>query len=191
MKRFGKVLAAMAGVVALIGIGSSASADHVGDGTELDHSGQGTGPDGECSDVRFNPEVPAGSQLWQFNLTNLGGGAAQARIDAEFDDNTSVTDLAPGLNGGGNGNLAHFFVHTEIGANLVSATAHFDGAAAENPQFTVSHCNAGEEIDNGEDNGDDENGDEEEEEEVVEEEVEVEVDVEAAPPVKVQPVFTG
>lgn len=179
MKAFSKLLVAVLSVLALMGIGSIASADHVGDGTELDHTGQGTNPDGTCEDVRGEPDS---GQIWHFVLTGQTQSPADARIDASFDDGTTVTDLGPTDTPG---QTAHFFVTTSFGAALLSATAHFDGAqAGANPQFVVSHCETTELP------PPDDDDKKEDDDDRVDDEVEDEAPT-PAPAVVVQPTVTG
>lgn len=120
--------------------------------TSLDHTGQGTNDDGTCAS--FEGDAEADEQVWQFNLTGQSN-PEDATMDAEFDDGTSVSGLEPGATPG---QVAHFFVTTEEGAALTSATAFFDSEQAGNPQFTVSHCSTGESDGNGDDDDNGENG---------------------------------
>jgi hypothetical protein len=96
----------------------------------------GTNADGSCES--FEPDgVPAGKQVWQFNLTQTQSGAT---MSASFSDGTTVTNKAEDDH---NGKTSKWFIQTDLGAKLDSASATFtpDG---ENSQFVVSHCTAGE-----------------------------------------------
>lgn len=184
MKRLGKVVVAMAAAVALIAVASPAHAE------DIVWSGQGT-DNGVCSNIQFDPSVPAGSQIWQINL-NPVTNPSSARLTASFSDGTNVADKAPDSAQGAN---AQFLVTTSLGATLQSASATFESHQG-NTQITVSHCRVGEE-----------KKEEKKEEEIkkvevveevekvdVVEEVEVVTEVveaEVAVPVAVQPALTG
>jgi hypothetical protein len=96
----------------------------------------GTNADGTCETFEGQPPQPGGTQTWQFNLTQ---SAAVATMSASFSDGTVVTDKPEDER---DGKTAKWFIVTDAGAALTSATATFtpDG---ENSQFVVSHCTAG------------------------------------------------
>jgi hypothetical protein len=97
----------------------------------------GTNPDGSCASFQQDG-VPAGKQEWQFNLTNTQAGAT---LTASFSDGTSVTNKAEDDH---NGNTSFWFIQTDLGAKLISATATFTPAGPGNSNLVVSHCVAGE-----------------------------------------------
>lgn len=154
-----KLLAALISVTTVIVVtpGTALAAP-----TSLEHTGQGTNDDGTCEQIVPDEDLAPGEQVWHFVLTGQDDPGA-ATMDAEFNDDTSVTDLAPERTPG---QTAHFFVTTDAGASLDSATAYFDTEqAGANPQFVVSNCFGGGENGNGNGNGDDngngeQNGDE-------------------------------
>lgn len=150
-----RLLAVLISVTAVV-IGTSVAA--LAAPTSLEHTGQGTNADGTCETLEQDDDVAAGQQVWHFVLTGQNE-PGDATMDAEFDDGTTVTDLAPESTPG---QTAHFFVTTAEGAALTSATAHFDtDQAGANPQFVVSNCFIGDGEDDGNgDNGEDGNGDE-------------------------------
>ena len=142
MRRHGMLFVAVVSAFALLAIGSVAEAQQ----TSLPHTGQGTNADGTCGSFQEPGEgdpVPGpGRQIWQFNLTQQGN-PEDARMDATFNDGTVITGAAPDRTAG---MVAMWFIETDLGAALESATAFFDqGQAGANPQFVVSHCIAGEE----------------------------------------------
>lgn len=145
-----KLLAGLACATAMV-LGAPTTA--FAEPTSLEHSGQGVNDDGTCAQFEQdddNVTVGEGEQAWHFVLTSQGE-PGEATMDADFDDGTSVSGQTPAFT---SGQVAHFYVITSEGAALTSATAHFDSdQAGGNPQFTVSHCVAGENGENGE-NGD-------------------------------------
>jgi hypothetical protein len=108
----------------------------------IEWTGQGT-DNGVCADVEVDAEVPAGSQLWHFVLNQQGDPGATT-MAAEFSDGTNVSGHSPADT---SGPVAHFFVLTDAGAVLLSATAFPAGEQGANPQFVVSGCFVGEDDD--------------------------------------------
>jgi hypothetical protein len=180
MKRFGKVLAAMAGVVALVGIGSTATAQELGKidpGDLQEHC-----PDHEDLEADGQKVTASGDPASADETITVDGIEVQVVIDGEhvsfFDSDGDPIDVEFCIKAG---NAAGGILTGSGGSVIWSA----NGEGSPDISYVVVYRVF-----------DEENGDEEEEEEVVEEVVEVEVvevevEVEAAPPVKVQPVFTG
>jgi non-reducing end alpha-L-arabinofuranosidase len=100
----------------------------------INYTGQGT-TNGACGQFIDDPSVPAGKQVWQFNLTQTQSGAT---MSASFSDGTTVTNKAEDNH---TGKVSKWFIQTDLGATVTSASASFtpDGP---NSQFTVSHCTA-------------------------------------------------
>ena len=117
-------------VAALVALAIPAAAD------TIQFTGQGTNADGSCGQFEGQPPAPGGTQTWQFNLTQTQAGAT---MSASFSDGTTVTNKPEDDH---NGNTSFFFVVTDAGATLTSASATFTPSGA-NSQFVVSHCTAG------------------------------------------------
>ena len=100
-------------------------------------TGQGTNADGTCKTFEGQPPPAGGTQTWQFNLTGTQPGAT---MSASFSDGTTVTDKPEDDH---NGNTSFWFIVTDAGASLQSASATFTPVENGNPQFVVSHCTAG------------------------------------------------
>jgi len=98
----------------------------------INYTGQGT-TNGACDTFEQDAGVPAGKQVWQFNLTQTQAGAT---MSATFSDGTTVTNKAEDAH---NGKTSFWFITTDLGATVSSASATFtpDGP---NSQFVVSHC---------------------------------------------------
>jgi hypothetical protein len=98
----------------------------------INYTGQGT-TNGACDTFEQDAGVPAGKQVWQFNLTQTQAGAT---MSATFSDGTTVTNKAEDAH---NGKTSFWFITTNLGATVSSASANFtpDGP---NSQFVVSHC---------------------------------------------------
>lgn len=92
-------------------------------------SGNGT-TNGFCSDVREDPSVPAGQQVWQFNLTQPGSEPHELR--ATFDPDGPKTHDSYTATGS-----VRFLVTTSLGAQLLSAEAD---NGTSNSNLVVSHC---------------------------------------------------
>jgi len=121
----------LAAVVALlVAMAIPAAAD------TIQFTGQGT-DNGACGSFEGQPPGPGGTQTWQFNLTGTEAGAT---MSASFSDNTTVTDKPEDTH---NGNTSMWFIVTDAGATVISASATFTPAPNGNPQFVVSHCTAG------------------------------------------------
>jgi hypothetical protein len=114
--------------LATFGFVGTAAAD------SINYTGQGT-TNGACGQFIDDPSVPAGQQVWQFNLTQTQSGAT---MSASFSDGTTVTNKAEDNH---TGKVSKWFIQTALGATVTSASANFtpDGP---NSQFTVSHCTA-------------------------------------------------
>jgi hypothetical protein len=94
----------------------------------------GTNADGSCA----NFQAPAsGTQTWHFNLTGTEAGAT---LTASFSDGTTVTNQPEDQH---QGNTSFWFIVTDAGAKLISATATFTPAPNGNPHLVVSDCAAG------------------------------------------------
>jgi hypothetical protein len=112
---------------ALVALAIPAAAD------TIQFTGQGTNADGSCA----NFQAPAsGTQTWHFNLTQTQAGAT---MSASFSDGTTVTNKPEDDH---NGNTSFWFIVTDAGATLTSASATFTPSGA-NSQFVVSDCAAG------------------------------------------------
>jgi hypothetical protein len=118
-------------VAAVVALALPAAAD------TIQFTGQGTNADGSCGTFEGQPPAPGGTQTWQFNLTGTEAGAT---MSASFSDGTTVTDKPEDDH---NGNTSMWFIVTDAGATLTSASATFTPAPNGNPQFVVSHCTAG------------------------------------------------
>ena len=117
-------------IAALVALAIPAAAD------TIQFSGQGTNADGSCGQFEGQPPAPGGTQTWQFNLTQTQAGAT---MSASFSDGTTVTNKPEDDH---NGNTSMWFIVTDAGATLTSASATFTPSGA-NSQFVVSHCTAG------------------------------------------------
>jgi hypothetical protein len=117
-------------VAAVVALALPAAAD------TIQFTGQGTNADGSCETFEGQPPAPGGTQTWQFNLTQTQAGAT---MSATFSDGTTVTDKAEDDH---NGNTSMWFIVTDAGATLISASATFT-PSGDNSQFVVSHCTAG------------------------------------------------
>jgi hypothetical protein len=136
--RFGIVLI-VAGFLTILLSGFTGSASAAPSpaftGSTVTWTGGGT-TNGYCSQVNGEP---TGSQTWQFNLTGIDSNGQNARLTASFDDGTSVSNLAPDQVNGG---VAKWFVTTDAGAKLLSASADVSNVTMGdgNANLTVSHC---------------------------------------------------
>jgi hypothetical protein len=117
-------------VAALVALAIPAAAD------TIPFTGQGTNADGSCETFEGQPPAPGGTQTWQFNLTGTDGPAT---MSATFSDGTTVTNIPSDDQ---TGNVAKWFIVTDAGASVVSASATRPETGG-NPQFVVSHCTAG------------------------------------------------
>jgi hypothetical protein len=123
----GALAVALAAVVALA---LPASADTV----SITLGQGGTNADGSCA----NFQAPAsGTQTWHFNLTGTEAGAT---LTASFSDGTTVTDEPEDQH---QGNTSFWFIVTDAGAKLISATATFTPAPTGEHNLVVSDCVAG------------------------------------------------
>jgi hypothetical protein len=94
----------------------------------------GTNADGSCA----NFQAPAsGTQTWHFNLTGTEAGAT---LTASFSDGTTVTAEPEAQH---QGNTSFWFIVTDAGAKLISATATFTPAPTGQHNLVVSDCVAG------------------------------------------------
>jgi hypothetical protein len=98
----------------------------------VEWTGNGTNPDGTCEDVRGDE---SDSQVWQFNLT--GVASEPALLSYSFDDGTTGTDVP---NDTFTGNVAKWFVTTDAGAALLSASADATLTGQGRSILTISHC---------------------------------------------------
>jgi hypothetical protein len=99
----------------------------------------GTNADGSCGQVIGTGDA----QVWQFNLTGIKSGGANAQLTASFSDGSSVVGASPDVVNGG---VAKWFVTTSTGATLISASA--DGTNVTfgtngHPNLVVSDCTLG------------------------------------------------
>ena len=122
---------ALGAVLAIFGFAGTAFAD------TINFTGQGTNQNGTCGEFEGQPPAPGGTQTWQFNLTGTQPGAT---MSASFSDGTTVTDKPEDDH---NGNTSFWFIVTDAGASVQSASATFTPVQNGNPQFVVSHCTAG------------------------------------------------
>ncbi|HYV59666.1 MAG TPA: hypothetical protein VFA62_06320 [Acidimicrobiia bacterium] len=99
----------------------------------IQYTGQGT-TNGACDTFEQDSGVPAGKQVWQFNLTQTNAGATMSAV---FSDGTTVVNLAENSH---TGNTSKWLITTDLGATVVSASATFTPTGQGNPQFVVSHC---------------------------------------------------
>jgi chitinase len=123
----GGLLAALTAALVTFVFAGTAFAD------TIQFTGQGTNNDGTCETFQQDSGVPAGKQVWQFNLTSTNSGAT---MSATFSDGTTVTNKAEDDH---NGNTSMWFITTDLGAMVTSASATFTPTQG-NPQFVVSHC---------------------------------------------------
>lgn len=103
----------------------------------IEFEGQGTNQDGTCGQFQGTPPEPGGTQTWQFNLTGTEAGAT---LTASFSDGTSVSNAPEDDH---TGNTSKWFIVTDAGASVTSASATFTPSGGGNPQLVVSHCTAG------------------------------------------------
>lgn len=122
-------LVALGTVLTIFGFAGTAFAD------TIQYTGQGT-TNGACDTFQQDNNVPAGKQVWQFNLTGTNAGAT---MSATFSDGTTVTNKAEDTH---NGNTSMWFITTDLGATVTSASATFTPVQNGNPQFVVSHCSS-------------------------------------------------
>jgi hypothetical protein len=136
-RAIGRIL--MIGALAAAGATAVAPAAHAAGTVTLTIGKGGTNADGSCGSVTGEGE----EQVWQFNLTGIKSGGANALLTASFSDGTSVSGQSPDRVNGG---VAKWFVTTESGATLTSASADATNVtfnAANNPNLVVSHCTLG------------------------------------------------
>ena len=84
----------------------------------INYTGQGANRDGTCGEFEGSPPAPGGTQTWQFNLTATDGPAT---MSATFSDGTSVTNVPDDSPHAGN--VSKWFIVTNAGASIVSASA--------------------------------------------------------------------
>ncbi|HSX18136.1 MAG TPA: Ig-like domain-containing protein [Candidatus Saccharimonadales bacterium] len=132
---FTKKLLPKFGITFLLGLGAL-GIFLVASASATTWTGNGT-TNGFCSDVSSDNTVPAGEQRWLFILTSPGTGPWS--LTTSF--SPSFQDPIGAISGiqQGNGSI-HFTVFTNIGAQLLSASAT---NGTDNSVLTVSHCETG------------------------------------------------
>ncbi|HEY0964945.1 MAG TPA: hypothetical protein VGE13_00515 [Candidatus Saccharimonadales bacterium] len=118
---------------AMVGLVSILSSPAVFAANPVMWTGNGT-TNGMCNTLNSDISVPAGQQQWLFILTSPSAGPWT--LTAQFNPATTPNPIVvAGVQQGGGS--VHFTVNTEIGAQLLSATATNGNS---NSVLTVSHC---------------------------------------------------